>query len=93
MKRKFSECLTKRHRSTAEFFYVVAQSDVESEDAERGFRTLSGDFEQVSRALNEIDDVIDMDRNVSCEQYISTRHSSVRKEPVSKFEKCFVFES
>jgi hypothetical protein len=36
MKRKFSEYLTKRHRSTAEYFYVVTQSAVESEDAERG---------------------------------------------------------
>jgi hypothetical protein len=54
---------------------------------------LSGDFKQVTRALNEIDDVIDMDLNVSYEQYISTRHSSVKKEPVSKFEKYFVFES
>jgi hypothetical protein len=45
MKRKFTECLTKRHRSTAEYFYVVTQSSVESEDAERGFWTLRGDFE------------------------------------------------
>jgi hypothetical protein len=45
MKRKFTECLTKRHRSTAEYLYVVTQSAVESEDAERGFRMLSGDFE------------------------------------------------
>jgi hypothetical protein len=80
MKQKFTECLTKRHRSTAEYFYVVTQSAVESEDAERGFRTLSGDFEQVTRPQNKSHDVIDMDRNVSCEQYISTRHSSVRKE-------------
>jgi hypothetical protein len=86
MKQKFSECLTKCHRSTA-YFFVVTLSAVESEEAERGFRT------SLSRALNEIYDVIDMDRNVSCEQYISTRHSIVRKEPVSKFEKCFIFES
>jgi hypothetical protein len=26
MKQKFTECLTKRHRSTAEYFYVVTQS-------------------------------------------------------------------
>jgi hypothetical protein len=39
MKQKFTECLTKRHRSTAEYFYVVTQSAVELEDAERGFRT------------------------------------------------------
>jgi hypothetical protein len=45
MKRKFTECLTKRHRSTAEYFNMLTQSAVESEDAERGFRTLSGDFE------------------------------------------------
>jgi hypothetical protein len=44
---------------------------VESEDADRGFRTLIGDFEQVTRALNEVDDVIDMDRNISCGQYIT----------------------
>jgi hypothetical protein len=90
---KFSECLTKCHRSTAEYFYVVTQSAVESEDADRGFLTLSGDFEQVTRALNEVDDVLDIDRNVSCEQYISTRHLSVRKEPASKFEKKFIFKS
>jgi hypothetical protein len=59
---------------------VVSQSPVESEDAEQGFKTLSGDFEQVTRALHEIDDVIDMDRNVSCEQYILTRQSSIRKK-------------
>jgi hypothetical protein len=93
MKRKFSVCLTKRHQSTAKYVYVVTQSAVESEDAEREFRTLSRDFEQVTRALNEIDDVIDMDQNASCEQYILTRHSSVRKETGSKFEKCFVFKS
>jgi hypothetical protein len=40
MKQKFTECLTKRHRSTAEYFYVVTQSAVESEDP------LSGDFER-----------------------------------------------
>jgi hypothetical protein len=38
MKRKFSECLTKRHRSTSEYLYGVTQSGVESEDADRGFR-------------------------------------------------------
>jgi hypothetical protein len=65
MKQKFSESLTKRHRSTAEYVYVVTQSAAELEDADLGFRTLSGDFEEVTRALNEIDDVIDMDRNVS----------------------------
>jgi hypothetical protein len=59
---------------------VVTQSAVESEDAEPGFRTLSGDFEQVTRPQNKSHDVIDTDPNVSCEQYISTRHSSVRKE-------------
>jgi hypothetical protein len=37
MKQKFTECLTKRHRSTADFFYLVTQSAVESEEAERGF--------------------------------------------------------
>jgi hypothetical protein len=79
-KRKFTECLTKRHRSTAEYVYVVTQSAAESEDAERGFRMLSGDFEQVTRPQNKSHDVIDMDRHVSCEHYISTRHSSVRKE-------------
>jgi hypothetical protein len=63
MKQKFSECLTKRHRSTAEYFYFVTQSAVESEDAERGFRTLSGDFEQVTRPQNKSHDVIDMDRS------------------------------
>jgi hypothetical protein len=61
MKQKFTECLTKRHRSTAEYLYVVTQSAVESEDAERGFRTLSGDFEQVTRPQNKSHDVIDMD--------------------------------
>jgi hypothetical protein len=39
MKRKLTECLTKRHQPTAEYFYMVTQSAVESEDAERGFRT------------------------------------------------------
>jgi hypothetical protein len=39
IKRKFSECLTKRHRSRAEYFYMVTQSAEESEDAEQGFRT------------------------------------------------------
>jgi hypothetical protein len=78
--KKFTECLKKRHRSTAEYFYMVTQSAVESEDAKRGFRTLSGYFEQVTRPQNKLHDVIDMDRNVSCEQYISKRHSSVRKE-------------
>jgi hypothetical protein len=53
--------------------------------------TLSGDSEQVRWALNEIYEVIDMDLYVSCEQYMWTRHSSVRKEPVSKFEKMFRF--
>jgi hypothetical protein len=50
MKRKFTtECLIKRHRSTAEYFYWVTQSaSRESQDAERGFRMLSGDFEQAS---------------------------------------------
>jgi hypothetical protein len=80
MKQKFTECLTKRHRSTAEYFYVVTQSAVESEDAERGFRTLSGDFEQVTRPQNKSHDVIDMDRNVSCELYISTRHNIFRHD-------------
>jgi hypothetical protein len=80
MKQKFTECLTKRHRSIAEYCYVLTQCAVESEDAEWGFRTLSGDFEQVARPQNKSYDVIDMDRNVSCEQYISTRHSRVRKE-------------
>jgi hypothetical protein len=37
-KQQFTECLTKRHRSTAEYVYVVRQSAVESEDAEPGFR-------------------------------------------------------
>jgi hypothetical protein len=46
MKLKFTECLTKHHQSTAESFYVVAQSSVESEDAEREFRMLSRDFER-----------------------------------------------
>jgi hypothetical protein len=56
MKQKFTECLTKRHRSTAEYFYVVKQSAVESEDAERGFRTLSsGDFEQVTNNISRRD--------------------------------------
>jgi hypothetical protein len=59
---------------------VVPQSAVESEEAERGFQRLSGDFEQVTRPQDKSHDVIDMDRNVSCEHYISTRHSSVRKE-------------
>jgi hypothetical protein len=63
MKQKFTECLTKRHRSTAEYFYVVTQSAVESEDAERGFRTLSGDFKQVTRPQNKSHDVIDVDRS------------------------------
>jgi hypothetical protein len=34
---KFDECVTKHHRSTAEYVYGVTQSDVESEDAEQGF--------------------------------------------------------
>jgi hypothetical protein len=79
-KEKFTECLTKRHQSTAEYFYVVTQSAVESEDAERGFRTLSGDFEQVTRPQNKSHDVINMDRNVSCELYISTRHNIFRRD-------------
>jgi hypothetical protein len=72
MKRKFTECLTKRHRSTAEYFNVVRQSAVESEDAERGFRTLSGDFEQVTQPQNKSHDVIDMDRSppVELQKYI-----------------------
>jgi hypothetical protein len=41
----------------------VTQSAVESEDAERGFRTLSRDFEQVTRPQNKSHDVIDMDRS------------------------------
>jgi hypothetical protein len=53
MKQKFTECITKRHRSTAEYFYVVTQSAVESEEAERGFRTSN-------TAASH--DVIDMDR-------------------------------
>jgi hypothetical protein len=80
MKRKFTECLTKRHGSTAEYFYVATQSAVESEDAEGGFRTLSGDFKQVTRPQNKVHDVIDIEWNVSCKKYISTRHSSVKKE-------------
>jgi hypothetical protein len=80
MKQKFTECLTKRHRSTAEYVYVVTQSAVESEDAERGFLTLSEDFEQVTRPQNKSHDVIDMDRNVSCELYISTRHNIFRRD-------------
>jgi hypothetical protein len=45
------------------FFYVVTESAVESEDAERGFRTLSGDFEQVTRPQHKSHDVIDLDRS------------------------------
>jgi hypothetical protein len=43
-------------------------------------KTLSEDFEQVTQALNESDDVVDMYmyRNASCEQYVSTRHSLVK---------------
>jgi hypothetical protein len=80
MKRKFTECLTKRQRSTAEYFYVVTQSAVEPEDAERGFRTLSGDFEQVTRPQNKSHNVIDVDRNVSCELYISARHNIFQRD-------------
>jgi hypothetical protein len=36
-------------------------SAVESEEAGRGFRALSGDFEQVTRPQNKSHDVIDMD--------------------------------
>jgi hypothetical protein len=54
---------------------------------------LSGDFEQVTRPQNKSHDVIDMDWNVSCEQYISTRHSSVRKENQFGNLKMFCFES
>jgi hypothetical protein len=63
MKQKFTEFLTKRHRSTAEYVYLVTQSAVESEEAERGFQTLSGDFEQVTRPQNKSHDVIGMDRS------------------------------
>jgi hypothetical protein len=38
-KQKFTACLAKRHRSTADFFNWVTQSAMESEEAERGFRT------------------------------------------------------
>jgi hypothetical protein len=79
-KQKFTESLAKRHRSTAEYFYLVTQSAVESEDAERGFRTLSGDFEQLTRPQNKSHDVIDRDRNVSCELYISPRHNIFRRD-------------
>jgi hypothetical protein len=44
MKRKCSENLTKGHRSTAEYVYVVTQSAVESEDAERGFISRANDI-------------------------------------------------
>jgi hypothetical protein len=44
MKRKFNECLTKRHPSTSEYVYGVTQSDVESKDAERGFDKVARNF-------------------------------------------------
>jgi hypothetical protein len=106
MKQKFTECLTKRHRSTAEYFDVVTQSAVKAEDAERGFQTMSRDFEQVTRPQNKWHDVIDMDWNVSCELYISTRHNIFqrdtiyfnatlerqKRESLWKFEKCFLLK-
>jgi hypothetical protein len=52
-------------------------------NAERGFRMLSGDFEQLTRPQNKSHDVIDLDRNVSCEQYISMRHSNVTEQRIS----------
>jgi hypothetical protein len=74
-------------------FYVVtrfAELSVEgrSEAAERE-RIFFDKVTDPRRALIEIDDVIDVDRNVSCEQYISTRHSinvsSETKERNSQF--------
>jgi hypothetical protein len=53
---------------------------------------LREDFDNVTRALNEIDEVIDMDRNVSREQYISTQYSIVRKETVLELKKCFILK-
>jgi hypothetical protein len=68
------------------------QSTVESEEAERGFRTLRGDFEQVTRPQNKLHDVIDMDRNVVRTIYFDATLERQKRESVWKFEKCFVLK-
>jgi hypothetical protein len=57
----------------------------------QNWKTPSGDSEKVTRSQNKSHGVIDMDRNVSCEQYFSTLERQ-KRESVWNCEKCFILK-